>query len=90
MIARVEAQARPSAWSFFLDPFGKRLGYAAATLLVLLGTYIYTSESSDVQATAPPEAMLVDHEQRPELGLNQQQDRDTLLVNLASYEGSYE
>jgi predicted anti-sigma-YlaC factor YlaD len=91
VMARVESEARPSIWDLFLDPFGRRLTYAAATLLVLLGTYIVTSETAEESAYHAPEAILIDRDEaRPLLGEDQQRDRNTLLVNLATYEESYQ
>src|SRR5512140_617316 len=60
--ARIEAQSRPSFWSVFLEPaFGRRLMYASATLVVLLGTYLISSESREPLAvSSAAEQYLVD------------------------------
>ena len=83
--ARIEAQSRPSFWSVFLEPaFGRRLMYASMTLVVLLGTYLISSESSEPLAVATTaEQYLV--EENPAVGANPQQDRDAVLVGLATY-----
>jgi hypothetical protein len=92
VMARVEEQGGGTAsiWSIFLAPFGKRLALASATLLVLLGTYMYTSESGMVSTEPEPEAVLIQPRQQDIRQVvftegNQQQDRDALLVNLATY-----
>ncbi|MDP2998533.1 MAG: hypothetical protein Q8N47_13685 [Bryobacterales bacterium] len=83
--ARIEAQSGPSFWSVFLEPaFGRRLMYASATLVVLLGTYLISSESSEPLAVSTTaEQYLV--EENPAMGANPQQDRDVVLVGLATY-----
>jgi len=83
--ARIEAQSRPSFWNVFLEPaFGRRLMYASLTLVVLLGTYLISSESSEPLAVATTaEQYLV--EENPAVGANPQQDRDAVLVGLATY-----
>ncbi len=85
-------QSQPSSiWSVFLDRrFGFRLALASAALAALLGTYLVTSEPagpeqafapSVVQTqTAPMEASI-----QLEDGLQQKQQRDAVLVDLASY-----
>ncbi len=44
---------RTSIWSVFLEPsFGRRLAVASATLVVLLGTYLVTTEPGEQANTA--------------------------------------
>jgi hypothetical protein len=57
VLARIESQALPpSIWSFFLEPFGARLAYAALALAVLLfaATMIDTSPDEDLLAVQEP------------------------------------
>jgi predicted anti-sigma-YlaC factor YlaD len=86
---RIEQQGRPSIWSALLDPsFGRRLAMASAALVVLLGTYLVTSErsepeiasGSDVVMTGAPAQSAVAQD-----SLQQERDRDAVLVNLAGY-----
>jgi hypothetical protein len=78
VIERIEAQPA-SIWSAFLDrKFGLRLAVASAALAALLGTYLVTSEPSGPEAAANPVVVSTDIPQ-------QQQQRDAVLVDLASY-----
>src|SRR5580658_2208742 len=85
---RVEQEGRSSIWSALLQPnFGRRLAMASAVLVVLMGTYFVTSEwsepmvaSSDVIFTGAPLATPA-----ADQGLQQQKQRDAVLVNLAAY-----
>jgi predicted anti-sigma-YlaC factor YlaD len=89
---RIEDQGRVSVWSIFLQPsFGRRLAIASATLVVLLGTYLVTTEpgdqsaasipsvATDIVSTPAPEASAVDD------SLQQQRQRNAVLVDLASF-----
>ena len=85
VLNRIEEQKPDSVWSVFLAPvFGGRLAYSCAALVLLLGTYLVTSERAD-QTPAPdaitsqlPRAEVADGTVRPP-------DRDAVLVNLVSY-----
>jgi predicted anti-sigma-YlaC factor YlaD len=91
VMERVEDQGKASIWSIFLQPsFGRRLAIASATLVVLLGTYLVTTEPGDQSlASIPsvatdivmpaPEANAVD------ASLQQQRQRNAVLVDLASF-----
>ena len=92
VLERIGDQARPSIWSVFLQPsFGRRLAIASATLVVLLGTYLVTTEPGDQSVAAipsvgtdivsmpAPEASAVDD------SLQQQRQRNAVLVDLASF-----
>jgi hypothetical protein len=86
---RIEQEGRSSIWSALLQPnFGRRLAMASAVLVMLLGTYFVTSErsepdivSSDVVFTGAP-SLGGDLNQD---SLQQQRQRDAVLVNLAAY-----
>src|SRR3984957_17395143 len=99
VMERIEAQP-PSIWSVFLDrKFGLRLAVASAALVALLGTYLVTSEPSGPESAASPSVVLTDPtrpeeaslqteegvQQQAEDGPRQQQQRDAVLVDLASY-----
>ena len=86
---RVEQEERSTIWSALLQPnFGRRLAMASAVLVMLLGTYLVTSERSEPQlastdvvvAGAPRDTAVADQD-----SLQQQRQRDAVLVNLATY-----
>jgi hypothetical protein len=90
---RIEAQPA-SIWSVFLEPrFGFRLAVASAALAALLGAYLVVSEPSGPEVASSPVVMsknvatTVSGSQAAsdEDGAWQQQQRDAVLVNLASY-----
>jgi len=97
VIERIEAQPA-SIWSVFLDRrFGLRLAVASAALVALLGTYLVTSEPSGPELASTPAIVLTDtprataanlqteaSTQQDEV-LQQKQQRDAVLVDLASY-----
>jgi predicted anti-sigma-YlaC factor YlaD len=89
VLERIEEQERSSVWSVFLQPnFGRRLAIASATLVVLLGTYLITTEPGDQNIPSPAVASDTVNVAAPESGAVQdsvQQQRDAVLVNLASF-----
>ena len=95
---RIETQGRASVWSLLLEPaFGRRLAVACATVVVLLGTYFVATELSEpMVAVAPAVATSMpssaDLSARPSQdqaadrnSVQQQRQRDAVLVNLASF-----
>lgn len=92
VMERVEEQDRGSIWSVFLQPsFGRRLAIASATLVVLLGTYLVTTETGD-QSVALAPTVVTDPVSGPAAdtgavqdSLQQQRRRDAVLVDLASF-----
>jgi predicted anti-sigma-YlaC factor YlaD len=87
VMERVEEQDRTSVWSVFLRPsFGRRLAIASAALVVLLGTYLVTTESGENVAPSPVATVTGQgaSEGAVQDSLKQQQ-RDAVLVDLASY-----
>ena len=92
VMRRVEAEARPSFWSLLLDPiFGRRLVYASASLVILMGVFLLATEpahhelaSTPVHALAQPSAEQPRPDQ-PASPENVQQGRDSLLVTLATF-----
>jgi predicted anti-sigma-YlaC factor YlaD len=92
VMERVEDQGRVSVWSIFLQPsFGRRLAIASATLVLLLGTYLVTTEPGDQGAASSPSvATDIVSMPAPEAGavddsLQQQRQRNAVLVDLASF-----
>lgn len=93
VMGRIEEQGRPSVWSVFLQPsFGRRLAIASAALVVLLGTYLVTTEPGDQSVASVPTVVVTDTVNGPasEAGalrdsLQQQRQRDAVLVDLASF-----
>ena len=84
VMERIEGQTPISFWAFFLDPIiGKRLVLASLTLLALLSAVAVSTEG-DADVTGPVEIM-AKHEYAPANGIDQQQDRDVVLVNLATW-----
>ena len=92
---RIQAQRSTSIWAVFLEPqFFKRLAFASAALFILLSlTMVTTTNETDeaLLATeslpsigAPMDAM-AGQEPAP-LGASQEQDRNVILVNLATYQ----
>jgi predicted anti-sigma-YlaC factor YlaD len=84
---RIEAQRRQSMWYAFLEPlFAKRLVYASLTLLVLLSGFLLSTPSEEVSvASASPEQILTEEEVHQIQLVDQEKDRDAVLVHLASY-----
>lgn len=90
VMGRIEEQGRGSIWSVFLQPsFGRRLAIASAALVVLLGTYLVTTEPGDQSAAAVPTVVTTDtvNVSASEAGdsLQQQRERNAVLVDLASF-----
>jgi len=93
VMGRIEEQDRRSVWSVFLQPsFGRRLAIASATLVVLLGTYLVTTEPGDQNVVLAPSTVATDsvNVAATEAGvvpdtLQQQRQRDAVLVDLASF-----
>jgi hypothetical protein len=88
---RIERQPA-SIWSAFLErKFGFRLAVASAVLVALLGAYLVTSESNEPELAPTPAVVSTDVPRAPEAsrqredGAQQQQQRDAVLVDLASY-----
>jgi len=87
VMSRVEAESRPSFWSLLLDPiFGRRLVYASASLVILMGVFLLSTEpahheltSTAVHALAQPSA------QQPSSPENIEQGRESILVTLATF-----
>ena len=93
VLQRIEdVRAVTSVWSAFLEPvFAKRLIYASVTLVLLLGTYLVSTEPHDMSAGyQPPAVVAPTHEvaavsDDPDTSTSPQ-ERDAVLVNLAAYQ----
>jgi predicted anti-sigma-YlaC factor YlaD len=88
VINRVDVQRAASLWNLLLDPiFGKRLVYATLTAVLLMGTYLATTEPTPIEevAAAAPEVELARPEISAQMGTDEQQDRDAVLVQLATH-----
>jgi anti-sigma factor RsiW len=91
VMERIEAQPA-SIWSILLQPrVGFRLAVASAALVALLGAYLVTSEPSGPEFPSSASVVFTDTPQATEAsmqaedGPRQQQQRDAVLVDLASY-----
>ena|SRR5437764_3364831 len=81
---RIERRPQ-SIWSVFQEPvFGRRLAYACTALVLVLGTYLVSSEPGD----SNPGPTVVVSQDRPSPNGDetvQPKDRDAVLVSLASF-----
>lgn len=84
---RIESQRDSSIWSVFLEPlFGRRLMYASAVLTLLLGIMLFTSPKDEpVVISSAPEQILADEQPAVNL-VDADQDRNTIFVQLTTYE----
>ena len=89
---RIEAQARPSVWSLFAESmFAKRLAYASATFLVLVGVvFVSANEPDEPFAASDPHMILAgDQQYTPvtmDVNMDMERDREVVLANLATYQ----
>jgi hypothetical protein len=83
---RIELDGRSSIWAVLLQPnFGRRIAMASAVLVVLLGTYFVAAESREPVPAAPEAALTSGPTSFDQDSLQQQRQRDAVLVNLAAY-----
>lgn len=99
VMERIDERRRGSIWAVFLEPaFGRRLAFASAALVVALGTYLVTTELAEPQIAQAPSSIAVNlpapqmsaanasaQAAVPADNARQQQERDAVLVNLASF-----
>jgi len=84
---RIEAQRSCSIWSLLLDPaLAKRLAFASLGLLVLLSALAVSLDTEPAIPPSAPVMLIVEDPIGPPLGADPAQDRDVVLVNLATYE----
>ena len=72
---------------FIYSPYGKRLAFASATVALLLASFVVAQESRDGHLTGENLVAQEVHVIAPVIG-DQSEQRDAVLVNLVSYEGS--
>jgi len=84
----IDAQRSSSIWSVFLEPlFARRLIYASAVLTLFLGMFLFTSpKDDDIIATSMPEQILAEESHPPADLVDSEQDRNTVLVQLTTYQ----
>jgi anti-sigma factor RsiW len=84
---RIEQQSAGSFWSVLLEPvFGRRLMYASLALFLLLGTAAVSFHTGGLVQALPAE-MIAQTDLPPTMDLDQQESRQVVLVNLATYDG---
>jgi hypothetical protein len=91
-----EARATNSVWAAFLEPiFARRLFYASATLLLVLGSYLVSTEAGEPGAAGANTPSATIAVITPSAGASATpddsdgttpQERDAVLVNLASFQ----
>jgi predicted anti-sigma-YlaC factor YlaD len=88
VMQRIEERAKESIWAVFIySPFGKRLAFASLTIALVLGTYVITAESRDGHLGAELLTAQQFHDDPLVVG-SQAQQRDAVLENFASHQGS--
>jgi anti-sigma factor RsiW len=88
VLQRIEEHAKGSIWAVFIySPYGKRLAFASATLALLLASFVVAQESRDGHLMGENLVAQDIHTVAPVTG-DQSEQRDAVLVNLVSYEGS--
>jgi anti-sigma factor RsiW len=87
VLARIEEQRGPdSFWSLFLDPaFGRRLAFACAAFVLLMGTYLLSTEPGNSQHLASPTGVVSQDRFVSSDDSIRPQQRDAVLVNLVSF-----
>ena len=84
---RIESRKTASLWNVFLEPACcKRIAYASLTLLLLMGTLAISVDREEDLSPSSPEVILAEEWPAPPFGVDQQRDRDVVLVELATYE----
>lgn len=89
VFSQIEERMPESFWAAFLDPaFGKRLAFACGTLVVLMGTYLATSESGGqyVSHEAPAGVVLTQDNGRFADDAVQPHQRDAVLASFVTYQ----
>lgn len=85
----IEERTKDSIWTVFDSPLGKQIMFASLALAMLLCTYVVAQESRDGHLGGNPivaQDVNADPDE-PVIGTTSQQ-RDAVLVNFASYQGS--
>lgn len=84
---RIDAQRSTSTFYAFLDlRLAHRLIFASLTAVFVLGSYlVYTERAPSLGESGPVAVLASQTAQRDLVGAHQAQDRETVLVALASY-----
>ena len=89
---RIETQAKPSVWSLFAESmFAKRVAYASATFLLLMGVvFVSATEPDQPFAASDPQVLLAGEPQYVPVSMDtdfhMERDRQVVFVNLATYQ----
>jgi len=88
LLDTIEARRGTGTLALFADPgFARRLTYAAATLVVILGSYfIYSEQEPQFQVASPVSFMAAEPAAGRQVGTDPRHDREMVLVSLASYQ----
>ena len=88
VMERIDAQRRASPLYAFLDlHLAHRLIFASLTAVIVLGSYlVYTERAPSFGESGPVAVLASQTAERDLVGAHQAQDRETVLVALASYE----
>jgi len=82
----IEAQRPAAFWTaLFYPAFFRRTAFACLMLLALLGSYLVTRETQYTFGAPGPETAIAIEHNYPGPADNPAQDRDMMLVTLASY-----
>ena len=87
VMARIEEQrGKDNFWSLLLEPaFGRRLAFACAAFVLVMGTYLVSSEPRG-QHFATPSGVVAQDPGNFDNGSVAPQQRDAVLVNLVSFQ----
>ena len=93
VIQRIDdARQKSTIWAAFLEPaFARRIVFASVALVLLLGTYLVSTEPGGSTAQQPQTVIQAQQSSpsAPDAGFDDgtpAQERDAVLVNLASYQ----
>lgn len=88
VLQRIEERTKDSIWGILVySPFGKRLACAALAVAVLLGSYVITQEARDGHLGGESIVAQQLSGPTPIVG-DQNEQRDAVLANFASQQGS--
>ena len=85
VLGRIEQQVPASIWSLMLEPaFGRSIAVVCAVLTLVMGTWLIATEPGE-RVAGPPSVVTetVAHDETP---ATPEQDRDAVLMTLASYQ----
>lgn len=91
-IEAIEADAQPSLWTIFLQPFGQRLAFGSLAFFLVLSGVFFTVDSPVEAAAATPQAMLAEETVVPSVRAshritgNTESDRAAVFTQLVTFE----